>query len=536
MGKMEKFAFTLLVVTMVRGNTMSTASVIPSPIDPGSPEGPSCVWKLPSKINDEFSVSCIIPAPATVSMHRRLCVKPHDLQPESSKNLSTSERKLENVIEYKANGTYDPSQVGLYLLMIVADGVQSPFPQIILPVVRIEANRQQRRTKDLVTCIVEGAFVQGNLSLLVDGRSVLTVPADPAGYYRSADGRKRAMVIRTNDTVTFRLEVATSRAEKRYSCRFLVPSCVVPAVSEPLTLSSKEVKIEPHYVIDGDPNLQIARLCCHYSGPHPENVIWGRSKDCTIFESVTQYVRNGYDGYILGQNEFISKMDLRPRWDSQTKYNTTYCLSAITDYGLRLPPGDYQCVVKNEYGVMYENSITIPGHIAISLLTEGPRVRINCRFHHRLWGRLDIERMPDGVVVYTLLLADGLGPESDPSAKISLNGSSVSVEVTLEYVLTPGSSFRCRISDKCEVRSSKILAGYPALPQQIAAEAEKTRPRPPHPSTIAPGHTEKKSQTATEKQKGFDTETIVQLRKWTYVSSTVATLFMMVVFIVIRFH
>lgn len=534
---MKKLAFFVLITAAVRWNTKAVASLVPSSIDPSNPDGPSCVWKLPSRINDEFSVSCIIPAPATISMHRRLCVKPHDLQPESSRNLSTSERKSEKIIEYKANGTYDPSQVGLYLLMIVADGVQSPFPQIILPVVRIEANRQQRRTRDLVTCIVEGVFVQGNLSLLVDGRSILTVPADPAGYYRSPDGRKKATVIRTNDTVTFRLEVATSRAEKRYSCRFLVPSCVVPAVSEPLTLSSKEVKIEPHYVINGDPNLQVARLCCRYNGPHPENVIWGRSKDCTTFESVTQYVRNGYNGYILGQNEFISKMDLQPRWDSHTKYNTTYCLSSITNDGLRLPPGDYQCIVKNEYGVAYENSITLPGRIAISLHTEGPQVRINCRFHYRIWGRLDIERVSDGVVVYTLLLTDGLGPESDPSAKISMNGSLVSVEVLLEYVLVPGSSFRCRISDKCEVRSSKILHGYPALPQQIAAaEAEKTEYRPPRPVTVAPTHTEDASQPAIENRENFSANTIVQLRRWTYVSSTIATLFMIAVFIVIRFH
>lgn len=472
-------------------------------------------------------------------MRRRLCVQPHALQPESVRNLSTSEQRLNDIIEYKANGTYDPSQVGLYLLMIVADGVQSPFPQVILPVIRIEANRQQRRSRDFVTCTVEGAFVQGNLSLLANERSILTVPAEPAGYYRSPDGRKRATVIRTNDTVTFRLEVTTSRAERRYSCRFLVPSCVIPATSEPLTLSSKEVKIEPHYVVNGSPNLQVARLCCRYDGPHPDNVIWSRSTDCINFEPVTQYVRDGYNGYLLGHNEFISKMDLRPRWDSQTKYNATYCLSSITDYGLRLPPGDYRCVVKNEYGVAYANSITLPGHINISLQMEGPLVRIGCRFHYRLWGRLDIERVPDGVVVYTLPLNEDLGPDADPLAKISVNKSSVSVEVLLQYVLTPGSSFRCRVSDRCEVRSSKIIEGYPPLSQQIAAaQAEKAKEQASRLPTADANPTKKQKEPEVPEDtwERFSAETLTQLRRWVYVSSTIATLFMIGVFIIIRFH
>lgn len=528
----------LLFLLGMTHDFMTHAVLAPRPsTELGAPDDPWCVWKLPSRVNDEFSVSCVIPAPATISMHRRLCVRPHDLRPESSRNLSTSEEASNGVIEYKANGTYDSSQVGLYMLMIVSNGVQTPFPQIILPVVRIEASRQQRRNRDLVTCIVEGSFVQGNLSLLVDGRPILTVPANPAGYYRSPDGRKKATVSRTNDTVIFRIEAATSRAERRYSCRFLVPSCIVPAASEPLTLSSKEVKIEPHYVVDGSPNLQVARLCCRYSGPHPENVIWGRSTDCVNFESITQYVRDGYSGYLLGHGEFISKMDLRPRWDSTTRYNAIYCLSSIMDYGLRLPPGHYQCVVKNEYGVSYANAITLPGHIGISLKMEGPFVRINCHFHRRLWGRLDIERVPDGVVVYTLLLDGNLGPEADPSAKISVNGSAVSVEIVLEYVLTPGSSFRCRVSDKCEVRSSEILKGYPPLAQQLAAaKAQETKVQSSESSTVAPKHTKKPQAAVKDSWKNISAEMFAHLRKWTYVCSTVATLFIVGVFIIVRLY
>lgn len=504
-------------------------SMLP-PMDEVLENGPSCVWKLPSKIQDTFSVFCVIPSPAVISMRRELCVKPHGARPEPPRNLSTSEQQLNRLILYKANGTYDPSQVGMYLLTILSDGVQSPFPQLILPVVRIEANRRQRRSVDMVTCIVEGDFVHGNLSLLVNDRPVLNVPAESAGDYVSPDGRKRVTVTRTNDTVRFRIRLPTTRVEKRYICQFLVPSCVVPAASEPLTLSSKAVSIESHYLLDNGAGSgpRVARLCCRYGGPHPESIIWGRSTDCTNFEPVTQYVRNGYNGYILGHEEFISKMDTRPRWESQVRYNVTYCLSSIADDGLRLPPGDYQCLVRNEYGVAYENSITIPSLVNISVRVEGPRVHIGCSFHYRTRGRLDIERTSDRGVVYTLLLDDDLGPDADPLSRILVNGSKVYVEATLDEVLLPD-SFRCRVSDRCEVKFSET---FEAMPRQPLPP-----PPPPPPSQKKPDKIIDASRNPhASTNQTLNPMTLEQLRRWSYVTSTTASMFIMAVFIAVRFY
>lgn len=527
MGHGWQIAIFLLVTTLTtliscRIEDLAMISPLIPPLESVIADGPWCMWKLPEKLNDEFSVSCLIPSSSIILMSRRLCVHPYATQPESSKNLSTSRWEKNGVIRYKLNGTYDPSQVGIYLLTIVTNDVRSPFPQVILPIVRIEANRQQRRARDLVTCIVEGTFVQGNLSLVMNGRIVLTVSAASTGYYRSPDGQRRATVIHTNDTVTFRLSVSTTPwAERRYSCRFLVPSCVIPAASEPLTLSSKEVNIQPHYVTDGHPTLQVARLCCHYTGPHPESMVWRRSTDCTKFETVSQYIRDGYDGYLLGRDQFVSRMDLRPRWDSEIRYNSTYCLSSIMGNGLKLPPGDYQCVVRNEYEVIYERSITLPGHVIISMKLEGPLLHIGCRFRYRVSGQLDIERIPDGIVVYTLALGDNLSLNTDPQTRIFVNGSEVSVEVMLRQVLIPGSAFRCRVSDKCEVKSSEIINAVPPIPQQKTPS--KAIVQSPDKQPITEGYE-------------LNPETIEDLRRWTYVSSAVATIFIIAVFIVIRFY
>lgn len=535
------------------------------------PKIPPCSWTLPSTLYGEFSVTCTVPLRHTVSMRRQLCGRSRrggDGRPTT--DLATDMTVRNDTISYTAVGRYEPSQVGLYVVTLTGADHSIPFPQLILPLVHIQAVRWHREAQNLVTCLVEGLFRRGRFSLWAgDGGNstsddtVFSISVRGPGNYEKRDGKVRLAVSYTNNSMVFVVRVYEPREEKLYRCGFLPTGCAAPGVSDPIVLSSSRLELESQYIVVRTtiPNeLRAGRLCCRYRAPNVQSVRWERSSDCTDYETAAWSApADPYrDAIEVGEDGFFPKTYLNPRsperWTGGDR-DVDFCISSFRAGDPTLPAGTYRCVwdrrARDEGE--HERSITIPERVDIAVRVEENRVRVRCDFekrHSRPEGsRLDIERVGDGTIVFTVPLDErDLRDAADtfsssplsPNVTVRIRGRggdeerprTTSVEVVLDRVLLPYSAFRCRISDRCGVSASEIANAVPARREKTGSRTT-TRGRSSTASGSPPSEKPKKTETTVIGDSGGVLQTFAkhrngdELQRWSYTSCSIAAIFVL---------
>lgn len=454
-----------------------------------------CVWTLPSRSQTNFSVSCHIEEGYDITVTRELCSAPllNQQREPAREGVSRIVAKDEEHI-YTVTWPHEPNQVGMYYVSIKKNGSDAlQIPQNVGPVVSITAVRRPRLSLDIVICTVQGLYGYGRLEILSENRRILQLNSTAQGRYRLNRRTTKVGIRHENGTMMFTAEIPTSRTEKRYQCVFYPFSCqTVVGVSRPFVVNSHHVSTPILHIFHGSKRLErLGRVCCEVYGAHVKTLTWTRAVDCdappqlvtrfspppdlnyartlvALPDTVSDVISTGsawkpYMGFVLHC--------LERTWGD----NETYMFKPI-------PPGEYQCIAEMAHDTLYEKSYHVQDKIYINVETtkQGPWecLRITCRFQKRTKGFFEIERMFDGEIVFTAELGDEFYSNPDSNVDLSVEGDTVTVNVTFQYDIMLEANFRCRISDSCAVDTSNTMS-------RVVSDAARNVFKATEPSTVS---------------------------------------------------
>lgn len=282
--------------------------------------------------------------------------------------------------------------------------------------------------------------------------------------------------------------------------------------------------------------IRTTSICCKLEGPVVKNMTWVMSPNCNHPALLTSYsptdTMSFGRGYISKRELSTSFVSLPPQYNDGLPY-LSHCVQTVYE-GESLPTGLYQCIMETDTGMYYEKSFGLQQHVGISLYLSKDGMLVTCEFGAAGSGRLDVERVNDGYVIfstglsYTALLSLG------GSARIETNGNRMSMTILVTDGYMFNSTFRCRIKNRCMIASSVGLSllgrdvdttQKPTTSSEVVPEPTKTIHGSPQnlPTVVLPGRVITPIPYESTKNESLSDEQILKggknnIQKWTLVA------------------